>query len=66
MSTTNAMRTRPRYAGAVDAVTMFIQKTLKAIFGYGHTTGPVSMTSLVSNSGVVATDTTVLVLLDML
>jgi len=29
----------------------------KAIFGYGYTTGRVSMTNLVSNSGVVATDT---------
>ena len=32
----------------------------KAIFGYGHdgVTGQVSMTNLVSNSGVVSTDTT--------
>ena len=58
MSTTNAMRTRPRYAGAVDAVTMFIHNTLKAIFGYGNSTADVSMTNLVSNTGVVATDVT--------
>jgi len=32
--------------------------TTKAIFGYGYTTGPASMTNLVSNTGVVATDTT--------
>ena len=30
----------------------------KAIFGYGYTTAVVSMTNLVSNTGVVATDTT--------
>ena len=30
----------------------------KAIFGYGLTTGVVSMTNLVSDTGVVATDTT--------
>ena len=30
----------------------------KAIFGYGFTTTQVSMTNLVSNTGVVATDTT--------
>ena len=32
--------------------------TQKAIFGYGYTTAVVSMTNLVSNTGVVATDTT--------
>jgi hypothetical protein len=32
--------------------------TQKAIFGYGYTTVNVSMTNLVSNTGVVATDTT--------
>ena len=32
--------------------------TTKAIFGYGFTTAAVSMTNLVSNTGVVATDTT--------
>jgi len=30
----------------------------KAIFGYGYSTADVSMTNLVSNTGVVATDTT--------
>jgi hypothetical protein len=30
----------------------------KAIFGYGNTTANVSMTNLVSNTGVVATDVT--------
>jgi uncharacterized delta-60 repeat protein len=32
--------------------------TQRAIFGYGYTTGVVSMTNLVGNTGVVATDTT--------
>ena len=32
--------------------------TQKAIFGYGYTTANVSITNLVSNTGVVATDTT--------
>ena len=32
--------------------------TGKAIFGYGYSGGYVSMTNLVSNTGVVATDTT--------
>ena len=32
--------------------------TQKAIFGYGYTGGVVSMTNLVSNTGVVANDTT--------
>ena len=32
--------------------------TTKAIFGYGYVPGDVSMTNLVSNTGVVATDTT--------
>jgi hypothetical protein len=32
--------------------------TQKALFGYGYTTVNVSMTNLVSNTGVVATDTT--------
>ena len=32
--------------------------TQKAIFGYGYTSVNVSMTNLVSNTGVVATDTT--------
>ena len=32
--------------------------TQKALFGYGYTTAEVSMTNLVSNTGVVATDTT--------
>jgi len=30
----------------------------KGIFGYGYDGNPVSMTNLVSNAGVVATDTT--------
>ena len=32
--------------------------TQKAIFGYGYTSTVVSMTNLVNNTGVVATDTT--------
>jgi len=36
----------------------FIPPTQKAIFGYGNTGSYVSMTNLVSSSGVVATDTT--------
>ena len=35
-----------------------LARTQKAIFGYGLTTAVVSMTNLVSNTGVVATDTT--------
>ena len=35
-----------------------VSGTQKAIFGYGFTTTRVSMTNLVSNTGVVATDTT--------
>ena len=30
----------------------------RAIFGYGYTTAPLSMTNLVSNTGVVSTDVT--------
>ena len=40
------------YMGASSAWTQ------KALFGYGYTTVNVSMTNLVSNTGVVATDTT--------
>jgi hypothetical protein len=41
--------------GGVIAVVVAAQK---AIFGYGYTTAVVSMTNLVSNTGVVASDTT--------
>jgi hypothetical protein len=37
---------------------LYIAVTDKAIFGYGYTDSNVSMTNLVSNTGVVATDTT--------
>jgi len=40
-----------------SAVTL-VYLTQKAIFGYGLTAGDVSITNLVSNTGVVATDTT--------
>ena len=40
------------YTGASSA------RTQKALFGYGYSTAVVSMTNLVSNTGVVATDTT--------
>ena len=39
-------------------VDTIISGTQKAIFGYGYSGGVVSMTNLVSNTGVVATDTT--------
>ena len=35
-----------------------VSGTMKAIFGYGNTGSIVSMTNLVSNTGVVASDTT--------
>ena len=35
-----------------------LARTQKALFGYGYSTANVSMTNLVSNTGVVATDTT--------
>ena len=42
----------------INAITYIAGSSGKAIFGYGYTTGVVSMTNLVSNAGVVATDTT--------
>ena len=40
------------------ATTSSLPSTQRAIFGYGFTTAAVSMTNLVGNTGVVATDTT--------
>ena len=45
-------------SGSADSSTPVVSGTQKAIFGYGYTIMPVSMTNLVSNTGVVATDTT--------
>ena len=44
----------------INAITYIsgLSSTTKAIFGYGYIPGDVSMTNLVSNTGVVATDTT--------
>ena len=43
---------------ATGSTSVVISGTQKAIFGYGYTSAIVSMTNLVSNAGVVATDTT--------
>jgi len=49
-------------AGILQTFLMYtsvaVSGTMKAIFGYGYTGSNVSMTNLVSNTGVVATDTT--------
>ena len=46
-------------SGSADSSTPVASGTQKAIFGYGYNgTTQVSMTNLVSNTGVVATDTT--------
>ena len=51
---TLSVSTYPRY-NATNAQ----QPTVgKAIFGYGYTTGPVSITNWVSNTGIVSIDTT--------
>ena len=42
----------------INAITYIAGSSGKAIFGYGYTSAVVSMTNLVSNAGVVATDTT--------
>jgi hypothetical protein len=56
---TNPQRMRNRtQLGQIDSFLQFISKTMKAIFGYGYTGSYLSMTNLVSNTGVVATDTT--------
>jgi hypothetical protein len=65
---TKAVGTYPIYLMNTDGASTFkinaityiagISSTTKAIFGYGFVPGDVSMTNLVSNTGVVATDTT--------
>ena len=45
-------------SGSADSSTPVASGTQKAIFGYGITFTSVSMTNKVSNTGVVATDTT--------
>ncbi len=65
---TKAVGTYPIYLMNTDGASTFkinaityiagTTTTTKAIFGYGNTGAVVSMTNLVSNTGVVATDTT--------
>jgi hypothetical protein len=65
---TKAAGTYPIYLMNTDGASTFkinaityiagISNTTKAIFGYGYTNVNVSMTNLVSNTGVVSTDTT--------
>ena len=65
---TKAAGTYPIYLMNTDGASTFkinaityisgLSGTQKAIFGYGYTSANVSMTNLVSNTGVVATDTT--------
>ena len=45
-------------SGYYSSSTPVVGSGQKAIFGYGYINGPVSITNLVSNTGVVATDTT--------
>jgi hypothetical protein len=45
-------------SGSASSSTPVVSGTQKAIFGYGYTSVVVSMTNLVSSTGVVATDTT--------
>ena len=52
---TLSVSTYPRYNATNAAVG---NPTQKAIFGYGSTGANVSVTNLVSNTGVVSTDTT--------
>ena len=59
----NSSLERPEWYSSVQSEWLpfsfdFNYGTQKAIFGYGYTTANVSMTNLVSNTGVVATDTT--------
>ena len=51
---TLSVSTYPRY----NATNASQPTAGKAIFGYGYSSAVVSMTNLVSNTGVVATDTT--------
>ena len=59
----NSSLERPEWYSSVQSEWLpfsfdFNYGTQKAIFGYGYTGASVSMTNLVSNTGVVATDTT--------
>ncbi len=59
----NSSLERPEWYSSIQSEWLpfsfdFNYGTQKAIFGYGYTSTSVSMTNLVSNTGVVATDTT--------
>ena len=58
LKTTSQRKLTGSRFNSTNAATQAITGTTKAIFGYGYSGAFVSMTNLVSNTGVVATDTT--------
>ena len=57
-TTQRATHKLKQYFSTVESGNRYSYGTDKAIFGYGYTTVNVSMTNLVSNTGVVAADVT--------
>mgnify|MGYP000014372442 CR=1 FL=1 len=58
LKTTSQRKLTGSRFNSTNAATQAITGTTKAIFGYGYSGASVSMTNLISNTGVVATDTT--------